>query len=81
MPGLDLRALAKVQLHCHLEGTVRADTFHALASKYGIELGERAHPERAYAFDTFGEFLLVFAKVSETLREPGDYARIARDYV
>jgi adenosine deaminase len=81
MPGLDLRALAKVQLHCHLEGTVRAGTFHALASKYGVDLGERAHPERAYAFDTFGEFLLLFAKVSETLREPDDYARIARDYV
>ncbi len=80
MPGLDLRALAKVQLHCHLEGTVRADTFHALAAKYGIDLGDRAHPERAYAFDTFGEFLLLFAKVAETLRAPEDYARIARDY-
>ena len=79
--SVDLRALAKVQLHCHLEGTVRADTFHALASKYGIDLGDRAHPERAYAFDTFGEFLLLFAKVSETLREAADYARIARDYV
>jgi adenosine deaminase len=81
MPDLDLRALAKVQLHCHLEGTVRADTFHALASKYGVDLGDRAHPESAYAFDTFGEFLLLFAKVSETLRRPEDYARIARDYV
>ncbi len=81
MPGLDLRALAKVQLHCHLEGTVRADTFHALASKYGVDLGDRAHPERAYAFETFGEFLLLFAKVAETLRAPEDYARIARDYV
>jgi adenosine deaminase len=80
MPGLDLRALAKVQLHCHLEGTVRADTFHALAAKYGIELGDRAHPERAYAFDTFGEFLLLFAKVTETLRAPEDFARVARDY-
>lgn len=81
MPALDLRALAKVQLHCHLEGTVRADTFHALAAKYGIELAERADPARAYAFDTFGEFLLLFAKVAETLRAPDDYARVARDYV
>jgi adenosine deaminase len=81
MPGLDLRALAKVQLHCHLEGTVRADTFHALARTYGIDLGERAHPERAYAFDTFGEFLLLFAAVAQTLRAPDDYARVARDYV
>jgi adenosine deaminase len=78
--GLDLAALAKVQLHCHLEGTVRAETFRALARKYGVDLGERADPARTYAFDTFGEFLLLFAKVSETLRAPEDFGRIARDY-
>jgi adenosine deaminase len=78
--GLDLAALAKVQLHCHLEGTVRAETFRALAVKYGVELGERADPARTYAFDTFGEFLLLFAKVTETLRAPEDFARVARDY-
>ncbi|HZO93064.1 MAG TPA: adenosine deaminase [Candidatus Baltobacteraceae bacterium] len=88
MPGikrdhyrLDLRALPKVQLHCHLEGTVRAETFRALARQYGVELAERADPEQTYAFTTFREFLLLFAKVTETLRAPDDYARIARDYV
>ena len=80
MSGLDLEALAKVQLHCHLEGTVRAETFRALAAKYGVELGERAEPARTYAFRTFGEFLLLFAKVTETLRAPEDFARVARDY-
>jgi adenosine deaminase len=78
--GLDLAALAKVQLHCHLEGTVRAETFRSLARKYGVELGERADPAQTYAFETFGEFLLLFAKVTETLRAPEDFARIARDY-
>jgi adenosine deaminase len=81
MAGLDLVALPKVQLHCHLEGTVRAGTFRALAAKYGVELGERADPAQTYAFATFGEFLLLFAKVSETLRRPEDFASIARDYV
>ena len=79
--GLDLVALPKVQLHCHLEGTVRAETFRALAAKYDVELGERADPARTYAFATFGEFLLLFAKVSEALRRPEDFAMIARDYV
>jgi len=79
--GLDLAALAKVQLHCHLEGTVRPETFRALAAKYGVDLGERADPARTYAFSTFREFLLLFAKVTETLRAPEDYARIAHDYV
>ena len=77
----DLLALPKVQLHCHLEGTVRAETFRALARKYGVELGERASAERTYAFGTFGEFLLLFAKVTETLRQPEDFAQVARDYV
>jgi adenosine deaminase len=80
VPGLNLAALPKVQLHCHLEGTVRAETFRALAAKYGVDLGERAHPERTYAFATFGEFLLLFAKVTETLRAPDDFALTARDY-
>jgi len=76
-----LDTLPKVQLHCHLEGTVRPQTFRELAAKYGVELGERALPERTYAFVTFREFLLLFAKVTETLRAPEDFARIARDYV
>jgi adenosine deaminase len=81
--SLDLAALPKVQLHCHLEGTVRAETFRALAGKYGVELGERADPARTYALgttDPFGEFLLLFAKVTQTLRAPADFARIAHDY-
>ena len=79
--AIDLLTLPKVQLHCHLEGTVRAATFRALAAKYHVDLGDRADPARTYAFTTFGEFLLLFAKVAETLREPDDFARIARDYV
>jgi adenosine deaminase len=76
-----LDTLPKVQLHCHLEGTVRPQTFRELAAKYGVELGERAVPGRTYAFATFREFLLLFAKVTETLRAPEDFARIAHDYV
>jgi len=60
---------------------VRAATFRELARKYDIDLGERADPARTYAFETFGEFLLLFAKVTETLRAPEDFARVARDYV
>ena len=59
---------------------MRAETFRALAAKYGVELGERADPARTYAFDTFGEFLLLFAKVTQALRGPEDFARVARDY-
>jgi adenosine deaminase len=78
--AIDLVTLPKVQLHCHLEGTVRSATFRGLAEKYGVPLGERIDPARTYAFATFGEFLLLFAKVAQTLREPEDFGLIAGDY-
>ena len=76
-----VRELPKVQLHCHLEGTVRAETFRELAGRRGLASDRASGPlESTYAFSTFREFLLTFAEVCKTLREPEDYARIATDY-
>jgi len=76
-----VRALPKVQLHCHLEGTVRAETFRELAALRGIESARARGPlANTYAFKTFGEFLLTFAEVCKTLQQPEDYARIAHDF-
>ncbi len=78
-----LRAIPKVQLHCHLEGTLRPSRFLELAQRHGVDLGARAgRPlEHLYDFSDFREFLLLFRDVCETLREPGDFARLAADYV
>jgi adenosine deaminase len=78
-----LQDLPKVQLHCHLEGTVSPATFLALACKHGVDIGTRAKmpQERMYAFSGFIEFLMLFKSVSETLCTPADFARIAREYV
>jgi len=64
-----LRALPKVQLHCHLEGTLRATTFVNLAHKHGVALSYRPHergpfpkdeppadPSDPYAFRDFEGF-------------------------
>jgi adenosine deaminase len=76
-----VRSLPKVQLHCHLEGTVRAETFRELAATRGVESVRARGPlEATYAFATFRDFLLTFAEVCKTLQRPEDYARIARDY-
>ncbi|HEV2261902.1 MAG TPA: adenosine deaminase [Candidatus Rubrimentiphilum sp.] len=89
-----LRTVPKVQLHCHLEGTLRASTFVNLARKHGVALtytpGEKGAfaPERhhaalsdPYAFRDFEGFLLTFAAVSRSLAEPADYALLAREYL
>ncbi|MGC1381560.1 MAG: adenosine deaminase [Candidatus Baltobacteraceae bacterium] len=84
--------IPKIHLHCHLEGTLRGATFVALAGKHGVPLRYRRNQSEAailprvdpadpYRFADFEEFLLTFAAVSRALREPEDYARLAREFV
>jgi len=71
----------KVQLHCHLEGTVAATTFRELAIDAGIVSDRSAGPlAGTYRFATFRDFLLTFAEVCKTLCGPEAYGRIAREY-
>lgn len=83
------RLVPKVHLHCHLEGTLRESTFLELSDRYGLPTryvpdgGTGAAPaagDGPYAFDTFEEFLFVFAAVSRVLRTPADYERLAREF-
>ena len=78
-----LLALPKVQLHCHLEGTVHPSTFLALAKRHQVDLAHRPHtgPGDVFVSSTFIEFLLLFRDVCKTLREPDDFAEVAALYV
>ncbi len=81
MTSAFVRALPKVQLHCHLEGTVRPETFRELAALHGVESARASGGLAAtYAFATFRDFLLTFAEVCKTLQQPEDYGRVAREY-
>ena len=90
--------IAKVHLHCHLEGCLRGATFVELAGRHGVPLRYRpgqadgsapwvgaaedaGDPSDPYRFKDFREFLLAFAAVGRSLREPDDYARLAREFV
>ncbi|MBV9085818.1 MAG: hypothetical protein JOZ62_24350, partial [Acidobacteriaceae bacterium] len=86
-----LRRLPKVQLHCHLEGTVRPATFVELARRYGVPTEYRPKGADAaattaqtvgsiYHFNGFQEFLFKFAAVCRCLQQPADYARVLREY-
>jgi adenosine deaminase len=71
-----VRDLPKVQLHCHLEGTVRPETLVELGRRAGLDV-----PADCYAFSDFPEFLLAFQAVCKALNGPEAFARIAREYV
>jgi aminodeoxyfutalosine deaminase len=81
--------LPKLHLHCHLEGTLRAQTFVELADRYGFstryrpgeELDGPRDPAEVYRFANFTEFLMIFAAVSRSLARTEDYARLAREFV
>ena len=71
-----LRRLPKVELHCHVEGTLRPATVGELAAKHEIKL-PTADVSAIYDYETIYEFLQIFRLVNSTVVDRDDFARIA----
>ena len=69
-------AIPKVELHCHVEGTVRAATVLELARKAGRPLPVD-DPAELYRYSSLDSFLAIFWLIQETLVGPADWERIA----
>lgn len=72
--------IPKVELHCHVEGTVRPTTVLELARKAGRPLPVD-DPSVLYRYDSLDSFLAVFWLVQETLAGRDDWARVAYESV
>jgi adenosine deaminase len=70
-----LRRMPKVELHCHLEGCIRPETYVELAEANGVEL-PTTDPARVYEYDDMSSFLAIFERVSASLCTAADFARI-----
>jgi adenosine deaminase len=68
--------IPKVELHCHVEGTVRSSTVLDLAAAAGRPLPVE-DPHELYRYDSLDSFLAVFWLVQELLTSRDDWARIA----
>jgi len=68
--------IPKVELHCHVEGTVRPETVIELARKAGRPLTVD-DPRELYRYESLDSFLAVFWLVQEVLTDRDDWARIA----
>ena len=75
-----LDALPKVDLHCHIEGTIRPTTVVDLATKNGIPL-PTSDPAELYTYDSLDGFLSIFWLVQSTLAEREDWARVAYEAI
>ena len=71
-----LRRVPKVELHCHLEGTVRASTAADQARKHGVQL-PTDDVDKLYEYDTIYDFLKIYGLVTTTLVDRDDFARVA----
>lgn len=78
LPAEILRRIPKVELHCHLEGSVPAATAIALAARNGVAL-PTTDPNRLYEFATLEEFLDIYVAVSQAMARPDDFATATYD--
>lgn len=68
-------AIPKVELHCHLEGTVRPATVVDLARKHGRQLPTE-DPTELYRFSSLDTFLEIFWLVQSLIGDRDDWARV-----
>ncbi len=69
-------AIPKVELHCHVEGTIRPETVMELARAAGRPLPVD-DPRQLYRYTSLDSFLAIFWLVQEVLARPDDWERAA----
>jgi len=71
-----VKKIPKVELHCHLEGSVQASTFVELATKHSVKLPPYKKPQDLYQYDNILDFLKIYALVGQCVRDHDDFRRI-----
>ena len=71
----EIAALPKVELHLHLEGSLRAPTMFRLAGRHAVDLGAGSAGELTaqYQFGGFDDFLRLFIQGLEVLQDAEDF--------
>ncbi|HYN36795.1 MAG TPA: adenosine deaminase, partial [Actinomycetota bacterium] len=72
--------LPKVEIHCHLEGTISPGTVAEFASKNGLKLPV-SRIEDLYKYDSLNGFLKIFWFVQELLSKPEYWERAAYESI
>lgn len=77
-----IRAMPKVELHVHLEGSIRPATLLELARRNQVALPATTLDElRAfYRFTDFAHFIRVYGTIIQCLQTPADFALIAEEF-
>src|SRR5215469_1886674 len=78
----DEKSYPKIELHVHLEGTVRAGTLLQIAGRNGVPLPADTEEGLAglYEFRDFAHFLEVWLLTTGALRTERDFRQVVVDY-
>ena len=68
-----VKALPKAELHLHLAGAVKADTFLKLARKNGVALPKFGEVEDLYRYDNLVDFLQIYDLVARSVVDADDF--------
>lgn len=76
------RCMPKVELHVHLEGSIRPTTLLQLAQRNSISLPAQDVEELRdfYRFRDFGHFIEVYGAITSCLCTPDDYRLVAYEF-
>lgn len=75
--------LPKVELHCHLEGTLEPEHLLELATKHGVNVGYQTAEEvrQAYQFQNLDSFLKLYYQGCDVLRTEQDFYDLTYRYL
>src|SRR5476651_1694852 len=75
--------MPKVELHVHLEGSIRPETVLKLSQRHNIELPANTSEgiTEWYQFRDFPHFVQIYVAVSKCLKTPDDIELIAREFL
>jgi adenosine deaminase len=78
-----IRDMPKVELHVHLEGSVRPETFLTLAKHHHIPLPADTIEglRQWYVFRDFDHFIEIYMAISNCLRTPEDIETLTREFL
>ena len=78
-----IRSMPKVELHVHLEGSIRPETLLELAERNEVELPGRSVDDLRewYVFRNFDHFVEVYLAAASCIRTPADVERITSDFL
>lgn len=73
--------MPKVEIHLHLEGSIRPEILLQLADRHGIRLPVKTEVEIRdwYIFEDFPKFIDIYQAIVKVLKTPEDFALISYD--